>query len=173
MNTPSKTLEPFRINISDEVRNDLRARLKATRFAPDLDNEDMSYGLSTTYMKELVDHWLNKFDWKKSEREINAFNQHRIEVEGTPVHFIYERGKGSNPTPIILSHGWPWTFWMWSKVIRQLADPASFGGDPKRAALARLGEVHVDPAGEAILEVPRALAVAQQDERGHGSPRLL
>ena len=56
MNTPSKTLEPFRINISDEVLNDLRARLKATRFAPDLDNEDMSYGLSTTYVKDLVDH---------------------------------------------------------------------------------------------------------------------
>ncbi|HEY6765628.1 MAG TPA: epoxide hydrolase N-terminal domain-containing protein, partial [Candidatus Sulfotelmatobacter sp.] len=88
------------MNISDEVLNDLRARLKATRFAPDLNNEDMSYGLSTTYMKELVDHWLNKFDWKKSEREINTFNQHRIEVEGTPVHFIYERGKGPNPTPI-------------------------------------------------------------------------
>jgi len=133
MNTPSKTLEPFRINISDEVLNDLGARLKATRFAPDLDNEDMSYGLSTTYMKELVDHWLNKFDWKKSEREINTFNQHRIEVEGTPVHFIYERGKGPNPTPIILSHGWPWTFWMWSKVIRQLTDPASFGGDPNQS----------------------------------------
>jgi hypothetical protein len=45
MNAPNKTLEPFRINISDEVLNDLSARLKATRFAPDLNNEDMSYGL--------------------------------------------------------------------------------------------------------------------------------
>jgi Epoxide hydrolase N terminus len=60
-------------------------------------------------------------------------NQDRIEIEGTPVHFIYERGKGPNPTPIILSHGRPWTFWMWSKVIRQLTDPASFGGHPNQS----------------------------------------
>ena len=133
MKTPSTNIEPFKINISDEVLNDLTARLKATRFAPDLNNDDMFYGLSTKYMKDLVDHWLNKFDWKKSEKEINSFNQHRIEIEGTPVHFIYERGKGPNPTPIILSHGWPWTFWMWSKVIRQLTDPASFGCDPNQS----------------------------------------
>jgi pimeloyl-ACP methyl ester carboxylesterase len=133
MKTPSTNIEPFKINISDEVLNDLTARLKATRFAPDLNNDDMFYGLSTKYMKDLVDHWLNNFDWKKSEKEINSFNQHRIEIEGTPVHFIYERGKGPNPTPIILSHGWPWTFWMWSKVIRQLTDPASFGGDPNQS----------------------------------------
>jgi alpha/beta hydrolase family protein len=49
------------------------------------------------------------------------------------VHFIYDRGKGPHPTPIILSHGWPWTYRMWHKVIRPLTDPASFGGDPNQS----------------------------------------
>jgi pimeloyl-ACP methyl ester carboxylesterase len=34
-----------------------------------------------------------------------------------PVHFMRKPGTGSNPIPLILTHGWPWTFWHWSKVI--------------------------------------------------------
>ena len=131
--TTATTLEPFTVTVSDEVLDDLEKRLRNTRWAPDLNNEDMFYGLSTTYMKELVDYWLTRFDWRKAEEAINSFNQHRIVVDGTPVHFIYERGKGPHPTPIILSHGWPWTYWMWHKVIRPLTDPASFGGDPNQS----------------------------------------
>src|ERR1700682_5613290 len=131
--TTATTLEPFTVNVSDEVLDDLEKRLRNTRWAPDLNNEDMFYGLSTTYMKELVDYWLTRFDWRKAEKAINAFNQHRINVDGTPLHFIYERGKGPNPTPIILSHGWPWTYWRWHKVIRPLTDPAAFGGDPNQS----------------------------------------
>ena len=130
MKSSPKNLEPFKINVSQDVLDDLKSRLKNTRFAPDLNNEDMYYGLSTSYMKDLVSYWLNQFDWKKAEKEINSFNQHRLEIDGTPVHFIYEKGKGPNSIPIILFHGWPWTFWMWQKVIRPLTDPASFGGDP-------------------------------------------
>ena len=35
--------------------------------------------------------------------------------------------------PLVLSHGWPWTFWDWSEVIGPLTDPASYGGDPADA----------------------------------------
>jgi pimeloyl-ACP methyl ester carboxylesterase len=31
--------------------------------------------------------------------------------------------------PLLLGHGWPWTFWDFQKVIEPLADPARFGGD--------------------------------------------
>src|SRR6202171_3170285 len=130
MKSSPKNLEPFKIDVSQDVLDDLKSRLQNTRFAPDLNNEDMYYGLSTSYMKDLVSYWLNHFDWKQAEKEINSFNQHRLEIDGTPVHFIYEKGKGPNSIPIILFHGWPWTFWMWQKVIRPLTDPASFGGDP-------------------------------------------
>jgi microsomal epoxide hydrolase len=50
-----------------------------------------------------------------------------------PVHFIRKAGRGPRPIPIILSHGWPWTFWDLHAVIEPLADPASFGGDPRDA----------------------------------------
>jgi hypothetical protein len=38
---------------------------------------------------------------------INRFAHFRAEIDGFGVHFIHERGKGSNPLPIILTHGWP------------------------------------------------------------------
>jgi pimeloyl-ACP methyl ester carboxylesterase len=123
----------FTIDISDEVLTDLQRRLRATRWSVDLDNEDESYGVSTSYLKSLVDYWINGFDWREAERKINAFTHHRVQVDGVPIHFIREPGKGPRPIPIILSHGWPWTFWDWSKVIRPLADPGAFGGDPADA----------------------------------------
>ncbi|MEV5323205.1 alpha/beta fold hydrolase [Nonomuraea sp. NPDC052634] len=46
------------------------------------------------------------------------------------VHFMRRPGAGPDPVPLILSHGWPWTFWHWSKVVDALADPAAYGGDP-------------------------------------------
>jgi pimeloyl-ACP methyl ester carboxylesterase len=51
-----------------------------------------------------------------------------------PVHFMRKPGTGSNPIPLILTHGWPWTFWHWSKVIDPPAGPGAYGSDrPKRS----------------------------------------
>jgi pimeloyl-ACP methyl ester carboxylesterase len=131
--THATTLEPFVIAIPDEILRDLATRLKATRWSTDLNNEDQFYGISTSYVKELVDYWIAGFDWRAAERKINAFSHYRVDVDGVPIHFIRQLGKGPAPMPIILSHGWPWTFWDWSKVIGPLADPAAFGGDPTDA----------------------------------------
>ena len=57
----------------------------------------------------------------------------RTEIDGLTIHFIHERGKGPNPVPLILNHGWPWSFWDFAKVIGPLSDPAAHGGDPADA----------------------------------------
>lgn len=126
-------LAPFVIDVPDEELQDLRRRLHATRWAADPDNDDESYGIGTRALKELAEYWADGFDWRAVERQMNTFRHHRVEIDGVPVHFIREPGKGPHPKPLILSHGWPWTFWDWSKVIRPLADPAAFGGDPADA----------------------------------------
>ena len=133
MTENNTSLEPFVIAVSDNDLADLTRRLKATRWARDPHNEDQIYGISTSYLKDLVGYWIDGFDWRAAERKLNEFNHHRVNVDGVPVHFIREPGRGPAPIPIILSHGWPWTFWFWSKVIRPLADPASYGGDPADA----------------------------------------
>ena len=126
-------MRPFRVDVPDEVLNDLHARLKRTRWADDFANESWQYGTNTAYLKELVAYWIDGYDWRKQERAINAYPQFRTEIDGVPIHFIHVRGKGPNPKPLILSHGWPWTFWEYRKVIDPLSDPGAHGGDPADA----------------------------------------
>lgn len=126
-------LARFVIEVPQEELDDLRARLRATRFAPDLDNEDEKYGLSTSYLRNLVEYWADGFDWRAVERQLNTYTHHRFDVGGTPVHFVREPGTGPAPVPLILIHGWPWTFLDWSRVLGPLTDPAAHGGDPRDA----------------------------------------
>ncbi len=128
-------LEQTPIHVSDEVLEDLRRRLTSTKWPLDVGNEDGYYGVRRSYLQELVEYWADGFDWRAAERGINAYEHYRVDVgpDAVPVHFMRKPGVGPNPKPLILSHGWPWTFWHWSKVIDQLADPGAFGGDPADA----------------------------------------
>ncbi len=127
------TKEKFTVAIPDHVLDDLRERLARTRFAPDFANAEWTFGTEANYLKELVVYWRDRFDWRAVEREINGYAHYRTTIDGMPIHFIHEPGKGSRPIPIIMSHGWPWTFWDLHKVIRPLADPAAHGGDARDA----------------------------------------
>ncbi|GLW05173.1 multidrug MFS transporter [Microtetraspora sp. NBRC 13810] len=126
-------LEPTPIHVSDAVLDDLRARLRLTRLPVDAGNDDWHYGISGDYLAELVDHWLHRYDWRKAEAAINAYEHYRVTVDGVPVHFMRRPGVGPAPVPLILTHGWPWTFWHWAKVVDPLADPGAHGGDPADA----------------------------------------
>lgn len=126
-------IEPFKIDVPQSEVDALRTRLADTRWAPERDNEDWSYGVNGSYLRELMAYWQDGFDWRAQEARINRFPQSRAEIDGVPIHFIHVRGKGPNPVPIVLNHGWPWSFWDFKDVIMALADPASCGGDPEDA----------------------------------------
>ncbi len=126
-------MDPFRVDVPDDVLADLRTRLKRTRWADDFANDNWQYGTNTAYLKDLVGYWIDGYDWRKQERAMNAYSQFRTEIDGIPIHFIHVRGKGPNPKPLVLSHGWPWTFWEYRKVIDPLSDPGAHGGDPADA----------------------------------------
>ncbi|WP_034591878.1 epoxide hydrolase family protein [Hamadaea tsunoensis] len=126
-------LPPAPIHVSDDVLADLRLRLDLTRFPDDAGNADWYYGVERGYLQGLVDYWRTGFDWRAAEKKINAYEHYRVTVDGVPVHFMRRPGVGPNPTPLILTHGWPWTFWHWAKVVDPLADPGAYGGDPAEA----------------------------------------
>ncbi len=128
-------LEPTPIHVPDAVLADLRQRLGLTRWPEDAGNEDGYYGVNRTYLRDLVDYWRSGYDWRKAEAAINGYEHYGVgvEVEGVPVHFMRRPGVGPAPMPLILTHGWPWTFWHWSKVVDPLADPSAYGGDAAEA----------------------------------------
>jgi hypothetical protein len=124
---------PFKVSIPQEELDDLRARLRNTRWADDFGNDDWQYGVEKGWLQDLVRYWTEDFDWRAQEDLINAFPQYQVEIDGIPIHYLHVKGVGPNPRPLILTHGWPWTFWDWKDVIGPLADPASYGGDPADA----------------------------------------
>lgn len=126
-------VEPFKIEVSDSDLDDLRARLERTRWPDELPGTGWDYGSNLDYIKELVDYWRTKFDWRAQEQLINSFSHFKTDVDGLGIHFIHEKGKGPNPMPLVVTHGWPGTFFEMHKIISLLSDPASHGGDPEDA----------------------------------------
>ena len=124
------SIQTFKIAIPQSTLDDLRARLAHTRWPDEVEGSDWDYGTNLGYMKDLVDYWQHEFDWRAQEAKLNQFAQFRAEIKGHGIHFIHERGKGPNPLPIILFHGWPDSFYRMHKIIPQLTDPASYGGNP-------------------------------------------
>lgn len=123
-------VQPFTINVPQAVLDDLRNRLVRTRWTAEVEDVGWDYGTNLGYMKELADYWQYKYDWRKQEAELNKFAQFKAEIDGKEIPFIHERGKGPNPTPIILFHSWPDSMWRYFKLIPMLTDPAKYGGDP-------------------------------------------
>ena len=121
------------IRIPDDTLDDLRARLRLTRWPEISGNGDGRYGVRLDLLRTLVEYWADGYDWRKAEAAINEYEHYLVEIDGVPIHFMYRPGAGPSPTPLILTHGWPWTFWHWAKVVDPLADPGAHGGDPAEA----------------------------------------
>ncbi|MCE2509833.1 MAG: epoxide hydrolase [Alphaproteobacteria bacterium] len=121
-------IEPFAIHVEDAVLEDLKERLRRTRFPNPMKDTGWEVGTPVAYMKELVDYWLNEYDWRKWEAELNRFDHFRTNVGSERIHFIHEKGSGPNPMPLILSHGWPGSVFEFSQMIEPLAHPERFGG---------------------------------------------
>jgi pimeloyl-ACP methyl ester carboxylesterase len=126
-------IEPFQISISQEILDDLKERLQRTRWPEEVQDADWRYGANLGYMKELANYWLTRFDWRAQERWINSFANYQTTVGDLRIHFIHERGKGPNPIPLLITHGWPSSFVEMLKLIPLLTDPANHGGNASDA----------------------------------------
>ena len=125
--------EPFSIHVDDAVLDDLRARLDATRWPDEVDGAGWTMGSNLAYMRELAAYWRDSYDWREQERHLNALPQFRAEIDGLGIHFVHIEGKGPDPFPLIVSHGWPGSFFEMYKIVGPLTDPAAHGGDPADA----------------------------------------
>lgn len=125
-------IRPFKIDISQVELDDLHARLSQTRW-PEAIAHDWSDGTDLAYVRELVAYWRDRFDWRLQEARLNAFPQFLVRVAGRDVHVLHVRGKGPEPLPLIVSHGWPGSFVEMLDLVPRLTDPERFGGDSRDA----------------------------------------
>jgi pimeloyl-ACP methyl ester carboxylesterase len=123
-------IRPFRGEIPDAVLDDLSRRLQATRWPGEIPGSGWDYGTNLGYVQELVGYWRTRFDWRAQEKRINTFPHYKATVEGLGIHFIHQKGQGPRPMPLIITHGWPGSFFEMYKLIPLLTDPGRHGGDP-------------------------------------------
>lgn len=124
-------VERFHIHVSDEILDDLQYRLRHIRWPDQVEDTGWERGTELNTLKSLVSYWRDQYDWRAQESALNRLAQFRCHIDGIDVHFVHERGKGSNPLPLILTHGWPDSYLRYQKVIPLLTDPASYGGNPE------------------------------------------
>ncbi len=121
--------KPFSIDVPQTVLDDLHTSLNRTRWPDEIDGSEWEFGSSLSYMKDIMAYWRDHFDWRHQEEQLNRFAQFRAEIDGFGIHFLYERGKGPNPLPLIITHGWPGSFYEMHKLLPLLTNPAQYGGD--------------------------------------------
>jgi microsomal epoxide hydrolase len=130
---PADGPRPFTVAVPDAELDDLRARLRATRWADAAPGGGWDYGIDVDWLRDLCGFWADGFDWQAQEALLNQWPQYRHEVGGLDVHYVHVRGHGPDPLPLVATHGWPSTWFEMHKIIGPLTDPAAHGGDPADA----------------------------------------
>lgn len=119
----------FKINVPDEKLAAIRARVEAYRWFPAPANEQgFAYGMSTPVMQEIQRYWLDTYDWRKAEAELNRWPQFTADVDGQKVHFVHVVGEAKGKRPLLITHGWPGSVYEFWLAIGPLAFPSEHGG---------------------------------------------
>jgi len=126
-------IRSFKINISNKIIENINKKVSEYPWHEMPDDGGWAYGTNLNYMKEISKYWVDKFNWKSVEEKINKFQNFKSNIDCIDIHFIKEKGSGSNPKPLLLSHGWPGSIIEFLHIIDQLAHPEKFGGKEEDA----------------------------------------
>lgn len=126
-------IKPFRIDIPQTDLDDLRNRLRRTRWARQLPGGGWRRGVPVEYLRELAGYWADGFDWRAQEAKLNAFAQFTTEIDGQNIHFLHVRSPEPHAVPLIMTHSWPNSVAEFLNVIGPLTDPRAHGLDPSVA----------------------------------------
>ncbi|MEM8799428.1 MAG: epoxide hydrolase family protein [Pseudomonadota bacterium] len=121
--------EAFKIEIAEDVLVDIRARISAFPWFDEPEDGGWHYGAHDCYLRALADHWVNRYNWRDHERDLNRFSHFKAEIGGWGLHFVHQKSPRPDATPLILILGWPGSFLEFSAAIPKLTNPKR-PGDP-------------------------------------------
>jgi epoxide hydrolase len=113
-------VQTFTVQVADEVLADLRDRLRSTRWPQTLTSVGWSRGVPTDYLRPLVEHWSERYDWRGVEARLNAVPQAVTEIDGQRIHFLHARSADPDALPLLLTHGWPGSVLEYLDLVEQL-----------------------------------------------------
>ena len=118
----------FKIQVSDEELADLRRRLSSIRWPPDATGTPWSMGTDRAYLQQLMAYWRDQYKWRMHEAALNTFDHYMTTIEGQKIHFIHQKSRHTGAMPVVMTHGWPGTFWEMLPSVSALTDPTAHGG---------------------------------------------
>ncbi|MDH6463417.1 pimeloyl-ACP methyl ester carboxylesterase [Micromonospora sp. A200] len=131
--TGAAEVRPFNIKVPEADLEDLRARIRATRWPEKETVDDESQGVPLALMQDLARYWANDYDWRKCEARLKALPNFVTEIDGLEIHFIHVRSKHEDALPIVVCHGWPGSIIEQLKLIGPLTDPTAHGASASDA----------------------------------------
>jgi len=126
--TGDVSIRPFRVEFPESALADLKQRLSVTRLPDQETVSDFSQGVPFKTIKQVLQHWQTKYDWRKVEARLNAVPNFKTEIHGLDIHFIHVRSKHENALPLLVTHGWPGSIIEQLKIIDPLTNPTAHGG---------------------------------------------
>ena len=122
-------IKPFTIAVGDDVLDDLKSRLRRTRWPEAELVDDWSQGVPRKWLEEVCRYWADAYDWRKREALLNRFPQFTTAIDGLDIHFVHARSPHPGAMPLLITHGWPGSIVEFHKVIEPLVDPVAHGGN--------------------------------------------
>ena len=129
----STDVRPFRLDIPEEKLDDLRKRIRATRWPSKELAADRSQGVQLGALQELARYWQDEYDFGRIAARLNALPQFVSEIDGVDVHFIHVKSSHENALPLIMTHGWPGSVIEMIDSVGPLTDPTAHGGSAEDA----------------------------------------
>lgn len=120
-------VRPFEIAILDRQVEDLRRRLEAARFPGSIDDYDWQDGTDASYLRDIVEDWRTRYNWRSREREFNRLRHYVARIQGIDIHFIRAAPPRQKAIPLLLLHGWPSSFVQMLDVIPLLVEERNDG----------------------------------------------
>jgi epoxide hydrolase len=127
--TAADAITPLRLAVPDADLDDLRDRLRRTRWPERETVDDWSQGIPLAYVRELCAHWADGYDWRATEARLNGLGQFRTVIDGLGIHGLHVRSPHEGALPLVITHGWPGSVVEFLDVIGPLTDPVAHGGD--------------------------------------------
>ncbi len=78
-------VRPFRIEVPQKEINELRQRVKMTRWPDKETVADRSQGVQLAKLRPLVEYWGTHYDWRKVETKLNALPQFITKIDGLDI----------------------------------------------------------------------------------------
>jgi pimeloyl-ACP methyl ester carboxylesterase len=128
-----ETVRPFVVDVPDATINKILDRVRLYEWPEEPEGGGWVYGTSLDYMKALAAYWVDGYDWRAEEAQLNRLSHFLAEVGDLTLHFVREKGSGPDPMPLLLSHGWPSSFFEFTHIVEPLAHPERFGGSTEDA----------------------------------------